>query len=147
MLVWNMKFMFKRGVKARLSHYMYHKSEKEINLFSFFSGNKGTGRRLASSGMLRRVALVRTDDSEELSASIIRVIRIGELGTTLAVTNNRCGSCMNWRFGGTYLLHHQGGRNRWTSNNVSLTSNRCRLLVRLTLFLVHRFLPPWWWRR
>jgi hypothetical protein len=30
--------------------------------------------------MLRRVALVRTDISEELSASIIRVTRIGELG-------------------------------------------------------------------
>jgi hypothetical protein len=34
--------------------------------------------------MLRWVALVRADVSEELSASIIRVIRIGELGTTLA---------------------------------------------------------------
>jgi hypothetical protein len=43
---------------------------------------------MASSGMLRRVALVRTDVSEELSASI-RVTRIGELGTTLAVTSNR----------------------------------------------------------
>jgi hypothetical protein len=31
---------------------------------------------------------VRTDISEELSASIIRVTRIGELGTTLAVTSN-----------------------------------------------------------
>jgi hypothetical protein len=41
---------------------------------------------MASSGMLRRVALVRTDVSEELSASFIRVTRIGELGTTLAVT-------------------------------------------------------------
>jgi hypothetical protein len=40
---------------------------------------------MASSGMLRRMALVRTDVSEELSASIIRVTRIGELGT-LAVT-------------------------------------------------------------
>jgi hypothetical protein len=39
--------------------------------------------------MLRRVALVRTDVSEELSAAIIRVIRIGELGNTLAVTGNR----------------------------------------------------------
>jgi hypothetical protein len=39
--------------------------------------------------MSRRVALVRTDVSEELSASIIRVIRIGELGTTLAGTKNR----------------------------------------------------------
>jgi hypothetical protein len=41
-----------------------------------------------SSGMLRHVALVRTDVSEELSASFIRVTRIGELGTTLAVTSN-----------------------------------------------------------
>jgi hypothetical protein len=43
---------------------------------------------MASSGMLRRVALVRTDVSEELSASFVRVIRIYELGTNLAVTRN-----------------------------------------------------------
>jgi hypothetical protein len=42
---------------------------------------------MESSGMLRRVAFVRTDVSEELSASIIRMTRIGELGTTLAVTS------------------------------------------------------------
>jgi hypothetical protein len=41
-----------------------------------------------SSWMLRRVALVRTDVSEELSASFIRITRIGELGTTLAVTSS-----------------------------------------------------------
>jgi hypothetical protein len=39
--------------------------------------------------MLRRVALVRTDVSEELIGSSIRVTRIGELGTTLALTSNR----------------------------------------------------------
>jgi hypothetical protein len=44
---------------------------------------------MVSSGMLRRVALVRADVSEELSAFFIRVTRIGELGTTLAVTSNR----------------------------------------------------------
>jgi hypothetical protein len=44
---------------------------------------------MVSSGLLRRVALVRIDVSEERSASFIRVTRIGELGTTLAVTSNR----------------------------------------------------------
>jgi hypothetical protein len=39
--------------------------------------------------MLRRVALVTTDVSEELNASFIRVTRIGELGTKLVVTSNR----------------------------------------------------------
>jgi hypothetical protein len=46
-------------------------------------------QRMVSSGMLRRVALARTEVLEELSASIIRVTRIGELGTTLTVTSNR----------------------------------------------------------
>jgi hypothetical protein len=38
--------------------------------------------------MLRSVALVRTDVSVELSAYFKRVTRIGELGTTLALTSN-----------------------------------------------------------
>jgi hypothetical protein len=68
---------------------------------------------MASSGMLRRVALVRTKVSEELSASVIRVTRIDELGTILTVTGwefiknaglwdvTPCGSCKKRRFGGT----------------------------------------------
>jgi hypothetical protein len=44
---------------------------------------------MVSSGMLRRVALLRTGVSEELNASFIRVTTIGEQGTTLAVTSNR----------------------------------------------------------
>jgi hypothetical protein len=43
---------------------------------------------MASSVMLRRVALVRSDVSDDLSASIIRVTRVSELGTMLAVTSN-----------------------------------------------------------
>jgi hypothetical protein len=43
---------------------------------------------MAYSGMLRRETLVITDVLEELSASIIRVTKIGILGT-LAVASNR----------------------------------------------------------
>jgi hypothetical protein len=39
--------------------------------------------------MLRRVAFVRTDVSEEVSASIIKVKRVDELERALAVTRNR----------------------------------------------------------
>jgi hypothetical protein len=39
---------------------------------------------MVSSGMLRHVAILRTDVSEEGSPFFIRVIRISELGTTLA---------------------------------------------------------------
>jgi hypothetical protein len=35
---------------------------------------------MPSSGMLRRVVLVRTDVAEELSAFVVRVTRISELG-------------------------------------------------------------------
>jgi hypothetical protein len=40
-------------------------------------------RRMTSSGMLRRAALVRTDVSEERSASFIRTTRTGKLGRSL----------------------------------------------------------------
>jgi hypothetical protein len=47
---------------------------------------------MVSSGMLRRVALVRTEVLEELSASFMRVTRIGELGTTLDIKCASVGS-------------------------------------------------------
>jgi hypothetical protein len=45
--------------------------------------------RMPPSGISRRVTLVRTYVSEEPSASIIKVTKIGELRTALAVTSNR----------------------------------------------------------
>jgi hypothetical protein len=77
---------------------------------------------MSSSGMLRRVALVTTDISEERIACIIRVTRVGVLGTTLAVTVNR----------------------RTLQRNTDLVFLRSvhRLLVTAKFFLVHRFLSP-----
>jgi hypothetical protein len=43
---------------------------------------------MAPSGMLRRVALVRTDVSEERIAWIFRMTGIGELETTLGATQH-----------------------------------------------------------
>jgi hypothetical protein len=44
---------------------------------------------MPSSETLRRVALVRTGVTEECIASIIKVTRISDLGTTLALTSKR----------------------------------------------------------
>jgi hypothetical protein len=75
--------------------------------------------------MLRRVALVRTDVSKELTATFIRVTRIGELGTTLAVARTR------------------GTLRRNTKSLAACVG--CKL--QLALFPVHRFLSRWWRRR
>jgi hypothetical protein len=40
--------------------------------------------------MLHRVALVRSDVSEEFGTAIIRATRIGELGTLAITTEARC---------------------------------------------------------
>jgi hypothetical protein len=77
---------------------------------------------MPSSEMLRHVSLVRTDVSEEFSASLIRVTRIGELGTTLAVTSNRRTLLRN------YI--------------VFLSSVRRLLVTANVVLIVHRLLSP-----
>jgi hypothetical protein len=59
-------------------------------------------RRKVSFGMLRHMALVRTDVSEELGAFIIRTTGMSELGT-LAVTSNRRTLRRNWYFFAAYV--------------------------------------------
>jgi hypothetical protein len=56
---------------------------------SFFTYPEPDQSRMVSSGLLRRVALVRTKVSEEPGVSFIRVTKISELGTTQAATSNR----------------------------------------------------------
>jgi hypothetical protein len=58
--------------------------------------------------MLRRVAPVRTNISEELGASFISVTRIGELGATLTVTSNRRASVAS--YSGLYGPQSRSGR-------------------------------------
>jgi hypothetical protein len=48
-----------------------------------------------------------------------------------------CRSCKNRRFGGTWCLHHQGDKNMWTRNNVSLTSNFFLRSVRRLLVMAN----------
>jgi hypothetical protein len=62
---------------------------------------------MVSSGMLCRVALVRTNVLEELSDSI-RVTRIGELGITLAVTSSRRTDSYHPDQGGAKFLRNVG---------------------------------------
>jgi hypothetical protein len=49
----------------------------------------GNISRMLSSGMLHRLALVRTEVSGEPSASIIRAIRISELQIRLSISSQR----------------------------------------------------------
>jgi hypothetical protein len=58
--------------------------------------------RMSSSGMLRHVALIRANVSEEPSASIIMVTRIVDPGITLDVTNNRRKLRRNTKYTNTY---------------------------------------------
>jgi hypothetical protein len=68
--------------ECQICEYLYPTSSKWSSHW-----NNSIRGRTASSRMLRRVALVRTDVSEVLSASFISVKIIGELGTKLAVTS------------------------------------------------------------
>jgi hypothetical protein len=99
--------------------------------------------RMLSSGILRRVAPVRTDVSEELIASFIRATRIGELGTMLVVTSNRRTLRRNTKYQEALSSYETSVLTRATRCNIPeytiLHSHRLEnlksYLMRLLLFL------------
>jgi hypothetical protein len=97
-------FQLFTALKTKMQNLCYHGILSELFQWlrlALSEGSNGVGiflpspeegnrpRRMVSSGMLHCLALVRTDILEELSTSFIRVTRISELGTMLAVTSNR----------------------------------------------------------
>jgi hypothetical protein len=79
----------------RTSQETYYISTAESSQFNAMQDLRFSRRwlcRISSSGILHRVVLIITCVSEERIASIVRVTRIGELGTTLAVifSSQRC---------------------------------------------------------
>jgi hypothetical protein len=88
--IWRMPFS---GIYKRISYFTgdtlrLQNNVQTINAMWYLIFLQRWLWRMSSSGMLRHVAFVRTDVSEKLSTSIIRVTRIGEL-RILAVTSNR----------------------------------------------------------
>jgi hypothetical protein len=80
--------------------------------------------------MLRRVALVRTDVSEEPGAYFIRVTRTGELGTTQAATSNRRTLRRNAKFNVTNPHSNATLTTEFTAAYKEGGEHRCRRTVR-----------------
>jgi hypothetical protein len=59
-----------------------------------------------------------------VASALLKLLRF-EVFTAVTMKNGvfwdvtPCGSCKNRRFGGTWLLLHQGDKNRWTRKNAS----------------------------
>jgi hypothetical protein len=78
------RHLHSRKKRIQLNYYSTHTTQQEKQPTTTTLAVTNSRRTL-----LRNVAFVRTEVSEEPRASITRVTRIGELGRTLAVTSNR----------------------------------------------------------
>jgi hypothetical protein len=83
----SLRFRVFTEVGSHYSTYSFNRFNLSWDISHTVFENKLYFCRIAFSSMLCRVAVVRAEVSEEHSASIIRVTRIGELGT-LALTSN-----------------------------------------------------------
>jgi hypothetical protein len=68
------------------THYLSATESSQLMLCKFSAFHDGDYKNAL---LLRRVALVGTEVSKKISASIIKVTRIDKLVTTVAVTSNR----------------------------------------------------------
>jgi hypothetical protein len=84
--------------------------------------------------MLLRMVLVRTDVSEELFSSIIRVTRIGELGTTLAVTSNLRTLLRN-------TMYFVPPKCRFLQEPHGVTSQKTALLIKIIIWCKISLMP------
>jgi hypothetical protein len=81
--------VFKAATKHRKVPQPFHVNLPLGKCLASFQNTDSRLYGMASSGMLYRVALVSTDVAVGRCASTIRVTRIAEIGTTLALTSNR----------------------------------------------------------
>jgi hypothetical protein len=72
------------------THYVSATEPRQLMLCKIWGFSRRWLWRMSSSGILHLVTLVRTEVLEERIASIIKVTKIGEVGTTLRISNNRC---------------------------------------------------------
>jgi hypothetical protein len=75
--------------ECRICHILMSKIAVLFLINSRFEVFTAVTMKNTSYGILHHVAIVKTDVSEERSASTIRVTRICELGTISATTSNR----------------------------------------------------------
>jgi hypothetical protein len=68
--------------------WLSYRDSIDENFREYHRGNAVYSWRMPSSGVSRRVALLRTEVTEEYIASLIRIKRISELEATLAVTSS-----------------------------------------------------------
>jgi hypothetical protein len=97
--------------------------------------------------MLRRVALVRTDVSDELSASFIRVTGIDELGTTIALSSNRSTLRRNTKYCVSLIVSSSNTMNTrsWASSSLenghrsSVPRSYSITVITVWRILVHKY--------